>query len=210
MRLAGRISDWNDDKGFGFVVPHDGGARAFVHVKAFQPGSPRPTDGDLISYRAVKDAKGRTNAVEARFAGQRIEPPPTRAALPSLLRRIPRTALGATALLAVVALAPLGFVPLIVPSAQLLFSFFSYLAYWRDKDLATAQQSRIPENWLHLLDLLGGWPGALIAQQQFRHKTVKASFQAAFWITAALNIAAVTIAVRIGWAQTATRLLLGD
>lgn len=210
MRLAGRISDWNDDKGYGFVVPHDGGARAFVHVKAFQSGSARPNVGDLISYRAVKDAKGRTNAVEVRFAGQRIEQRPAQTTQPSLLRHIPRTALGVTALLAVITLAALGFVPAVVPLAQLLFSFFSYLAYWRDKDLAMAQQSRTPEKTLHLLDLLGGWPGALIAQRQFRHKTVKTSFQATFWITVLLNLAAVAVAVRMGWAQAATRLLLGD
>ena len=52
MRQAGRISDWNDDKGYGFVLPHDGGARTFVHIKAFQPGSRRPVEGDLISYAA--------------------------------------------------------------------------------------------------------------------------------------------------------------
>ena len=42
---------------------------------------------------------------------------------------------------------------------------------------------------MHMLDLLGGWPGALIAQQQSRHKTVKASFQAAFWFTVLANLA---------------------
>lgn len=209
MRLAGRISDWNDDKGYGFVVPHDGGARAFVHVKAFQSGSARPNVGDLISYRAVKDAKGRTNAVEVRFAGQRIEQPPTRAAQPSLLRHIPRAALGVTALLTVVALVPLGFVPIAVPLVQVFFSIVSYIAYKWDKGMATSQQSRISEQKLHLLDLLGGWPGALIAQQQFRHKTVKARFQAMFWITVLLNIAAVAIAVRLGWVQVATGMLLG-
>ncbi|WP_153605141.1 DUF1294 domain-containing protein, partial [Pseudomonas aeruginosa] len=34
---------------------------------------------------------------------------------------------------------------------------------------------------LHLFELLGGWPGALVAQQVFRHKTRKLSFQLVFW-----------------------------
>src|SRR3546814_6129960 len=72
MRLAGRISDWNDDKGYGFVTPNGGGGRAFVHIKAFQPGSRRPVDGDLVSYAVTRDGRGRSNASEVRFAGQRI------------------------------------------------------------------------------------------------------------------------------------------
>ena len=51
----------------------------------------------------------------------------------------------------------------------------------------------MPENTLHLLALLGGWPGALVAQAQFRHKTRKVSFRAVFWLTVAVNLAA------LGW-----------
>jgi uncharacterized membrane protein YsdA (DUF1294 family) len=35
--------------------------------------------------------------------------------------------------------------------------------------------------------LLGGWPGALLAQDLFRHKTSKTVFQAMFWCTVLLN-----------------------
>jgi len=62
MRLAGRITDRNDDKGFGFVAPNGGGTRAFVHINASQRGSRRPVDGDMISYLPDVDARGRTNA----------------------------------------------------------------------------------------------------------------------------------------------------
>src|SRR3546814_17831244 len=67
MRLAGRISAWNDDKGYGFATPSGGGDRAFVHIKAFQPGSRRRVDGDLISYEVTRDARGRRNATEGGF-----------------------------------------------------------------------------------------------------------------------------------------------
>lgn len=202
MRLVGRISDWNDDKGYGFVTPHDGGTRAFVHVKAFQFGSRRPIDGDLISFEVAKDAKGRANAVNVRFAGQRIEKR-------SAPRRIPRRVLGVVALLAVVAAAALQWVPMVVPLIYGVLSGASYLVYWWDKDAAGAKAQRTPENTLHLLDVLGGWPGALIAQQQFRHKTVKASFQAMFWITVLVNVAAVAFVVRSGLAQVLSEALLG-
>ena len=42
MRHAGPIRNWNAQTGFGFVTPHDGGARAFVHIKDFQVSGRRP------------------------------------------------------------------------------------------------------------------------------------------------------------------------
>lgn len=201
-RQLGRITQWNDDKGYGFVTPHEGGARAFVHVKAFRTGSRRPVEGDLISFEASMDAKGRANAASARFAGQRVQVSQPRASRPSApLRRIPRRLLGVLALLATLAAAVVEWAPVAVPLVYGLVSFVSYLVYWWDKDAAGAQQGRVPENTLHLLDLLGGWPGALIAQQQFRHKTVKVSFQVTFWITVLLNVLAAAWLLRAGIAQ---------
>jgi uncharacterized membrane protein YsdA (DUF1294 family) len=49
---------------------------------------------------------------------------------------------------------------------------------------------RIPEAPLHLLALIGGWPGVILAQQQLRHKSRKQSFRFVFWITVMLNCAA--------------------
>jgi uncharacterized membrane protein YsdA (DUF1294 family) len=57
--------------------------------------------------------------------------------------------------------------------------------------------------------LFGGWPGALIAQQQFRHKTVKASFQSVFWVTVFVNVAVAAWLVHAGIAQLLTSALLG-
>ena len=71
-----------------------------------------------------------------------------------------------------------------IPFALSLFSFFSYRS---DKRRAEAGAWRIPESTLHLVDFLGGWPGALIAQQVFRHKTRKVSFQMVFWLIVALH-----------------------
>lgn len=47
--------------------------------------------------------------------------------------------------------------------------------------------TRISERTLHILSLLGGWPGALVAQQYFRHKTIKQPFQAIFTKTVLIN-----------------------
>ena len=183
MRLAGRVTEWNDSKGFGFVVPNGGGDRAFVHISEFQRGSRRPGEGDLISYLPSRDSRGRTNARQIRHAGQRIEAP----RVPS---RIPRAAICVGALAGAMAAVAGGAIPLILAGIYLLLSALSYLMYWMDKSAAQGNRQRTPENTLHLIDLLGGWPGALIAQKHFRHKTIKQPFQAIFWGTVILNLAA--------------------
>ncbi len=60
-------------------------------------------------------------------------------------------------------------------------SLISLLLYWQDKQQARTQAWRTPEKVLHASELLGGWPGALLAQQLYRHKTRKLSYQLVFW-----------------------------
>ena len=117
--------------------------------------------------------------------------------------------MGAIALFGVVAGAAMDWVPVVVSLVYGVMSFVSYLVYWWDKDAAGAQQDRVPENTLHLLDLLGGWPGALIAQQRYRHKTVKASFQVKFWVTVLLNLFGAAWLLRAANAAALRHMLLG-
>lgn len=184
MRFAGRITDWNDERGFGFVVPNGGGDRAFVHINEFMRGSRRPINGDLISYLAKADARGRLQAIEIRHAGQKIE-------ARRQTSRFPRAAIGIGALLAVSVAAAIKKTPYLLTGWYLATSLVSWLMYYLDKRAAGRDARRTPESNLHLMDLLGGWPGALIAQQQFRHKTIKRSFQITFWLTVVVNLGAV-------------------
>ncbi|WP_417692359.1 DUF1294 domain-containing protein [Pseudomonas sp.] len=68
-----------------------------------------------------------------------------------------------------------------------LVSMVAFLLYWSDKRKARADAWRTPENVLHAVELAGGWPGALLAQQVFRHKTRKVSFQVVFWFIVLLH-----------------------
>ena len=68
-----------------------------------------------------------------------------------------------------------------------LASLVSFVQYWWDKSSAQAGHWRTPENVLHLVELLGGWPGALVAQQCFRHKTRKLSYQLVVWLIIAAH-----------------------
>jgi uncharacterized membrane protein YsdA (DUF1294 family) len=74
-----------------------------------------------------------------------------------------------------------------VLAIYLAASLLAYLVYAYDKSAARRQQWRIPERNLHLIALLGGWPGALLAQQRLRHKSKKGEFLLVFWATVALN-----------------------
>jgi uncharacterized membrane protein YsdA (DUF1294 family) len=90
----------------------------------------------------------------------------------------------------------LGFTPLLLSAIYGLFSLLCFWQYARDKKAAMKDEWRVPEDTLHLLSLCGGWPGALLAQERYRHKTTKRSFRVVFWLTVLLNIAAV------GWLHT--------
>ncbi|WP_170156811.1 DUF1294 domain-containing protein [Roseimicrobium gellanilyticum] len=65
---------------------------------------------------------------------------------------------------------------------MMLFSMAAYGLYWHDKRRAQANGWRLPETTLHAFSLLGGWPGAYIAQQHLRHKTAKRWFQVVYWV----------------------------
>jgi len=72
-----------------------------------------------------------------------------------------------------------------------LMSLVTFVAYGLDKGRARTAGRRIPEQTLHLLAFLGGWPGAWIAQRLFHHKTRKLSFRVTFWLVVALHLALV-------------------
>ncbi len=59
----------------------------------------------------------------------------------------------------------------------LVLSATTFALYGYDKLRAAREKSRIPENSLHLLALFGGWPGGVLGQQYFRHKTLKIRFR---------------------------------
>lgn len=72
-------------------------------------------------------------------------------------------------------------------------SVVTFSAYGIDKRAATKRRRRIPERTLHTMELLGGWPGALLGQRVFRHKTHKTSYRLVLWGIIALHLLA------IGW-----------
>jgi uncharacterized membrane protein YsdA (DUF1294 family) len=80
--------------------------------------------------------------------------------------------------------------PLAIAGIYAALSVLTFTVYGIDKSAARRGTQRTPEAELHLLALLGGWPGALVAQRVFRHKTRKQPFRAYFWVTVAVNCGA--------------------
>ena len=75
------------------------------------------------------------------------------------------------------------------------WSLVAFTGYGLDKAAAKRGASRVSEQTLHLVDVVGGWPGALVAQQMFRHKTRKRSFRRVFWAGVVLNLVVLVVLV---------------
>lgn len=110
----------------------------------------------------------------------------------------PRAAVGTLSLATAAGLYAAGVLPLALAVAYAVMSVLSFLVYWKDKRAAARNTWRTPESTLHLLDILGGWPGGLVAQQRFRHKVSKNAFQVVFWLSAACNLGAAWWLVETG------------
>jgi uncharacterized membrane protein YsdA (DUF1294 family) len=74
----------------------------------------------------------------------------------------------------------------------------AFVGQWIDKRKAASGEWRTPEATLHLFELLGGWPGAFLAQRSFRHKTAKLSYQIIFWLII-FGYECVAIDYLLGW-----------
>lgn len=71
MRYQGRINEWKDERGFGFIAPNSGGAKVYLHVSSMTDRQRRPAVGDLVTYELSTDHKGRPQAVTATFIRDR-------------------------------------------------------------------------------------------------------------------------------------------
>lgn len=180
MRKTGKVVSWKDDKGFGFIEPSAGGKQVFVHIKAFSPGTKRPIIGSDVTYNEVCDSQGKVRAEAAELLTSGLSfGPALKAFIVALMF-----------LLVVAGVVALNILPVHVLWLYLGMSLVTFVLYAVDKSAAKKGAYRTPEDMLHMLALLGGWPGALYAQQLLRHKSSKQSFRIVFWITLALNVAA--------------------
>jgi len=205
MRRQGKIAKWNDERGFGFISSCEAGDSVFVHISSLPRGARRPSVNEIVSYTLAFDSQGRAQAHDVRFIPGHSNASP--------IRRIPRAGIAvpiAFAISFLVVLAALAVMERLDLSWVALYygaSMITYGCYARDKTAAENAGRRTSESTLHLMSLIGGWPGALIAQVLLRHKTRKLSFRVGYWFTVIVNC--IALIVIIGMELSPVRVFLG-
>jgi len=218
IRKKGKIIKWNDDKGFGFILPTDSQKNIFVHIKSFSDKSVRPTEGQDVTYTVQINNDGRDSAIRVSRATDHIVKNRTsrnryKNSNP-MYKRINtnntqldlKSAHSIPLLHTIIILSFVAFLfhfsiegklPPLVIGIYIAMGIMTYFIYSEDKDMAINNERRTSEKRLLALSLFGGWIGALIAQQKFRHKTKKISFQMNFWTTVFFNIMLLASGFRI-------------
>lgn len=186
MRFDGTLNSWNDDRGFGFVQPVQGGEPIFVHIKSFPAGTGRPQLDQAISFEVELGPKGK-RARNVQYIRTKRPAPLSQRRLQAQWGTATLFSLPAFLLIYLV-IAVLWRPPLWFAVVYVGASLVTFFAYYRDKVAAASKGRRTRESNLHLLALFGGWPGALVAQQVLRHKSTKQEFRTVFWATVALNV----------------------
>jgi uncharacterized membrane protein YsdA (DUF1294 family)/cold shock CspA family protein len=166
---TGTIVEWRDAQGFGFLEL--GNARVFLHRREFAAFHKTPEVGDRIRFSIGLDKVGRTCAKSATH-----------------LNDGGKFGIGALAVLMVLLVLPA--VALCRLAMPLAFSFgyfgiasiFAYGVYAADKGRARRGEWRVSEATLHVVEFIGGWPGAFVAQRRLRHKCTKGPYQFVFWV----------------------------
>lgn len=166
-RLVGRVSEWVEGRGFGWV--DHGGGRLFAHIREFRKGR-IPVSGDEVTFVLGLDPLGRPCARALVLKNEHAGPGIWACVQLAVLMVLP-----------FLAGSKLPTLPgWMVPLWMIVVSLLAWLNYRSDKNAAEAGAWRVSETMLHTLELFGGWPGAFLAQRRYHHKTRKASYQAIF------------------------------
>lgn len=189
----GIIKSWKAEQGFGFIQPTGGGKDVFIHIRDLKHANYQPQQGDGVYYKIIADEDGKIRAYDAFIKGQEIsepygkknykknQPQEQKIKHEYKLGMLPRLVIAIIPFIgsAILIKESFNFIPFF---AYLILSFLTFIIYAYDKNKAQKHEWRVPEKTLHLLELFGGWPGALIAQQVIRHKNKKTFFQIVFWL----------------------------
>jgi uncharacterized membrane protein YsdA (DUF1294 family)/cold shock CspA family protein len=175
--MDGIICQWHDKKGYGFIKPNlSDKHQYFFHISDVSGERAVIKNGVRVSFNLDDGGSRGLKAVNV-----------TLSARSNTLMRLSRVALYAGLPLLILSFWARTEPWLVV--VYWLMSLITYFAYWSDKNKAKNGRWRTPESSLHLLELLGGWPGALAAQRVFRHKIRKLSYQLVFWLIVTVHVA---------------------
>lgn len=193
MRDQGRLVEWFDEQGYGFIQPHDPSKpKVFLHIKEFKRPGPRPIVGCALEYEVHADAQGRFKARQVIYLkAKQLKASQRRHSRAGGLQRQKMQPMQVFIILYILLLAALvlsGLVSMLHLMIILLMNLVTYGLYMHDKAAAQQGAQRVPENILHLVSVFGGWPSAWLAQQRLRHKTQKQPFRKIYFCTIAINL----------------------
>jgi uncharacterized membrane protein YsdA (DUF1294 family)/cold shock CspA family protein len=183
----GRLVNWSDERGFGFLAPDGGGADVFVHVSAFLKEDRHIEVGHEYEFEVQVGKDGRPKAKRVRTI---VAARPRPSIWSQVIQRGPRLLVIPAFLFIVVAV---NSVKPVSPLWIVIYGVASvacFAGYAFDKRAANLKQWRVSETILLMIGLVGGWPGGIAAQEIYRHKTQKVAFRTLFWMSVAINMAA--------------------
>ena len=198
-RQQGRITKWQDDKGFGFIET-EAGESVFFHVSEFKAPR-RPVNGDEVVFTIAQDNQGRLQAKQVQelsFVKQQMAEKNLQIRQRNSKKseqddfeegQSKRLFLGVAFYAVLILLAIMGDLSWLVIGWYVILGIINYLTYAKDKAAAQNNEWRTPEMTLHILSALGGWVGALVAQTYLRHKSQKPDFRLGYYLTVIINLA---------------------
>ncbi|OXL23274.1 DUF1294 domain-containing protein [Psychrobacter sp. DAB_AL32B] len=198
-KQQGQIKKWQDDKGFGFIETENGDS-VFFHINEFKARR-RPNVGEQVVFTSGQDNQGRMQAkdvqelsfVQQKMAQknkqirQRNHKRSAQAEFEAGQKK--RLFLGVGFYGVLILLAVMNKLSWLVIGWYIALGIITYTMYAKDKAAAQSGDWRTPESTLHLLSALGGWVGAMVAQTYLRHKSQKAEFRVAYYLTVVINMA---------------------
>ena len=198
-KQQGRVTKWQDDKGFGFIETA-AGESVFFHVSEFK-AQRRPAIGEEVIFSVGYDNQRRLQAKEVQELSfvkqkmaqknkqirQRNHKRSAQAEFESGQKK--RLFLGVGFYGVLILLAVMNKLSWLVVGWYIALGIITYAMYAKDKAAAQSGDWRTPESTLHLLSALGGWVGAMVAQTYLRHKSQKAEFRLAYYLTVIINMA---------------------
>ncbi|MGO1856630.1 MAG: DUF1294 domain-containing protein [Psychrobacter sp.] len=198
-KQQGRIAKWQDDKGFGFIETENGDS-VFFHVSEFKAYR-RPDIGEQVVFSVGQDHQGRMQAKQVQelsFVQQKMAQKNSQIRQRNRRRsqqadfesgQKKRLFLGAGFYGVLLLLAATESLSWLLVGWYVVLGIITYMMYAKDKAAAQRDDWRTPESTLHLLSVLGGWVGALVAQTYLRHKSRKPEFRLTYYLTVVINLA---------------------
>ena len=207
-KQQGRVTKWQEDKGFGFIET-EAGESIFFHVSEFK-AQRCPAIGEEVVFTIGYDNQSRLQAKEVQELSfvqqkmaqknkqirQRNHKRSVQAEFEAVQKK--RLFLGVGFYGVLILLAVMNKLSWLVIGWYIVLGVITYAMYAKDKAAAQSGDWRTPESTLHLLSALGGWVGAMVAQTYLRHKSQKAEFRLAYYLTVIINMAGLLFIVAGG------------